>query len=129
MPLLAQEINLLKPAQEQGVGFVQANTDVSNSSALLGHFISTILQGVMVISLLIVLTFLVWGAVEYMSSGGEKSKLETARNKITGAITGLIILASVLAIFFFVQDMLGVHILSSGSDPTNSFSDRITPGP
>ena len=125
MKLLAQAqhgtIDLLAPAKEQGVGIVKAGTDVTDPSvrsALFGGYVGGLLQAVMVIALLIVLTFLVWGSIEYISAGGEKSKLETARNKITGAIAGLIVLAASLAIFFFIQNLIGVKVFSPASDTT-----------
>jgi hypothetical protein len=113
MKLLAQQIDLLTPAKEQGVGIVQAGSDVSNSGALFGNFVSSILQGIMVIAILMVLIFFVWGSIEWITSAGEKSKVESARNKITGAIIGLIVLASTLAVLFLVQNFLGVQVFSS----------------
>jgi len=53
--------------------------------------------------------FLVWGGIEYMTSGGDKAKTETAQKRITSAIIGVAIIASgfavwKLALYFFGID-------------------------
>jgi hypothetical protein len=85
----------------------------TSPGGLFGVFISRVLQSVMVISLLAVLIFLVWGAFEWVVSGGEKGKIEAARNKITGAVIGLIVMASSLAIYFLVQRIIGVQVFTT----------------
>lgn len=89
-----------------------------------GELVGLLLSGVMAASALIVLVFLIWGAVDYMNSGGEKGKIESARNKMTSAVMGLFVLASVLAIFMLIQQMLGIEILRFGPatpPPTTTF--------
>ncbi len=77
-----------------------------------GNLVAGIMNVVMALSLLLVLLYLVWGAIEWITAGGEKGKIETARNKITNAMIGIIILSGILAIFKFVQYLLGVEIIT-----------------
>ena len=56
--------------------------------------------------------FLVWGGLQWMLAGSDKQKVENARNRIMQAIIGLAILASSMAIVFFVQAVLNLDILN-----------------
>jgi hypothetical protein len=46
---------------------------------------------------LIVLVFFLWGALEWITAGGEASKIEKARNRILQSLIGLLILVSSLS--------------------------------
>jgi hypothetical protein len=65
----------------------------------------------MVIALLLVFAYLIMGGVEWITSGGEKSKTESARNKITSAVVGLIILAASYAVLTLLIRFLGFNSL------------------
>jgi len=73
----------------------------------LGNLLQSVLNFVMVIAALLVFFYLIWGGIEWISSGGDKGKTESARNKITAAVIGLIILAASYAIFIVVINFLG----------------------
>ncbi len=73
-----------------------------------GALLSTLLRTVMIIAGLLVFAYLVWGGIEWITSGGDSSKTEAARNKITAAIVGLIILAAAYALFQLLLNLLGV---------------------
>ena len=73
-------------------------------------FITGILQSVLVLAALLTLAELVIGGINYINSGGEKGKLEAARQKITNSIIGLIVLASTVAIFNVLQRVLGFDL-------------------
>ena len=60
--------------------------------------------------------FLVWGGIEYMTSGGDKAKTETAQKRITSAIIGVAIIASSFAIWKTALYFFGIN------DP--SFCDK-----
>ncbi len=76
-------------------------------STSFGGMISSVLQIVMVVALLLVLLYLILGGIEWITSGGDKGKTESARNKITSAIIGIIILAASYALVQFVAFLLG----------------------
>ena len=57
-----------------------------------------LLSFVMAIGLLLVFMYLIWGGIDWITSGGDKGKTEGARNKITAAVIGLIVLAAAYAI-------------------------------
>lgn len=87
------------------------NTNHANGFATL---IGTLLSVVMTVGMLLLLFYLIMGAFGWLTSNGDKGKTEEARNKITTAVIGMIILASVLAMVGFVQYVLGIQVLTFG---------------
>ncbi|MBP7768517.1 hypothetical protein KA082_01655 [Candidatus Woesebacteria bacterium] len=85
---------------------------MQNPGQGLATLIGTVLQGVMIIALLMVLYFLTMGAIEWITSAGDKGKLEAARNKMMNAVIGIVILAGTLAMFIVVQYFLNVDVFT-----------------
>jgi hypothetical protein len=101
--VLAQRtIDLSDNAVEPGRGFA---TDI-------GTLINAVLSFVMVIAALLVFFYLIWGGIEWITSGGDKGQTEKARNKITAAVIGLVILAASYAILTLVLRFLGFNNLN-----------------
>ena len=61
--------------------------------------------------------FIILGAYQWMSSGGDKTNLQAARDKVINALIALIILLSVFAILNLVGQVFGIN-LTSFSIPT-----------
>ena len=74
-----------------------------------GTMFSSILNVVMLIAALLVFAYMIWGGVEWITSGGDKSKAESARNKLTAAIIGLVIIAASYAVITLVVQFLGFN--------------------
>ena len=72
-----------------------------------GLLLNQALDFVLVIGALMVFMYLIWGGIDWITSGGDKSKTESARNKITAAVIGLIVLAAAWAILELVLAFLG----------------------
>jgi hypothetical protein len=80
-----------------------------NPVAGLGMLISLGIQLFLVFAGLALLIYLLWGAYDWISSGGDKEKLGKARQKITNAILGIILAIVALSIFGVVAgDILGI---------------------
>lgn len=73
----------------------------------IGAVISAFIQLFFVIAALIAVLFLIYGGVKYITSRGDKTEVEAARNHIIAAIVGLIM---VFLAFFFVNFVLGFFI-------------------
>lgn len=89
----------------------------------ISDFLNASIRLIFIAALLLALVMLVWGAVEWILSGGDKTKLETARGRIIHALVGLAILAVAFAIIqlagrFLGVDLLGNFIIPSPSAPT-----------
>lgn len=102
------ELNFVEEATKQELPGSQV---YDQSAHGIGSLISGLMNAIMVIAVLMVLFFFVYGAVEWITSGGDKGKTESARNKITHAVIGLIILSASLALFMLVQDFLGLKVV------------------
>jgi hypothetical protein len=75
----------------------------------LGPIIGNAVTFILVIAAVIALFFLIWGGIRWITSGGDKAKVESARGTIIAAIIGLVI--SFLA-FFILSIVLGFFGLS-----------------
>jgi len=90
------------------------HASAGNYEANFWDWVSRLMGVVMPIAALLVLAYLIWGAVEWITSEGDPGKLQKARNKMMHAVIGLIILASVTAIFAALQQFLGVCLIGIG---------------
>lgn len=95
-------------AQEGGRGIEIAPIEVGTGFADdFGTLLNALLTFVMVIAALLVFLYLIWGGIQWITSGGDKTKTEEARNKITAAVIGLIVLAASYAILLIALRFLG----------------------
>lgn len=106
--LLQLQLNLQQEAVDQSAPYAVGGFEL---------FLSRMLIGLMTTAAVLVFIFLVWGAFDWINSGGEKGKIESGRNKITGAIMGILVLAVVLVIFMFVQSILGIQVIDFTPGP------------
>lgn len=68
-------------------------------NASLGKLISTGIQLFFFVAALATLLYLLIGAFEWITSGGEKEKLQKSQNKIQSAVIGLLLIVVVLVVF------------------------------
>jgi hypothetical protein len=71
-----------------------------------------IIQIGFIIGVLVFFFVLLTGAIQWISSGGDKQALEGAKGKITNAIIGLVILFALFAIIYVIQNFFHVQILN-----------------
>lgn len=57
------------------------------------------------------------GAIQWITSGGDKAGLEAARGKLANALIGIIILLSIFAIMKFVGDFIGINLIQLDFGP------------
>ena len=79
--------------------------------------ISAAITFIFVIAVIIALFFLLFGAVKWIFSGGDKAGIESARGTIVAAIVGLIIVFLVFLIFTVVLRFFGLSIGSITNIP------------
>jgi len=80
----------------------------------IGSLISAVVGTLLIVAALITFVYLILGGIQWITSGGDKTAMEAARNKITHAIVGLVIVGSAWAIMALVQNFLGISIIGSG---------------
>ncbi len=80
------------------------------------NLIGSILDIVIAVAVLMLLLYLIWGAFSWITSSGDKSKTEEARNRMSTAVIGIIVLSSTIALFMLVQQILGICVLDFGTN-------------
>ncbi len=100
--LISQTINnpVLGPrlASLNGVGFFQ-------------RLLPALILMAFIIGATVFFFMLLIGAIQWISSGGDKAATETAKGRITNAIVGLVILLSLFAITQLLEAFFGIDIL------------------
>jgi uncharacterized membrane protein YgcG len=81
------------------------NQPVSESIATIFVFF---IQFAFVVGGILVLVYMLWGALDYITSGGDPDRAGQARQKIINALIGIIVLVMVLAIWLFITDIFGI---------------------
>jgi hypothetical protein len=76
----------------------------------LGKFINNIITLAFILAIIAVLFMLVWGAFEWIVSGGDKEAVAKARNRIINALIGLAVLAVAFALASVAGTFLGFDI-------------------
>lgn len=70
-----------------------------------------------VIGTLVFFFIMIIGAVQWISSGGDKTAIEGARGKIANALVGVVILFGLFALLKVLEDFFGIHILTLDISP------------
>lgn len=101
------------PLNFEGIGTsaLQGN-NTTDHEADFAERVGGLISLAMGVAFFILLIFLIWGAFEWMTSAGDSGKLQSARNRMLHAVVGILILSSTIALFMFVQFLLGVEFLT-----------------
>ncbi len=78
--------------------------EASSGSTFLNYFI-TIWQAIIFVGGLAVLVYFLWGSIQWIVAGGDSSKISAARDKMTQAIIGMIILVGSFVIIEWVSSV------------------------
>ncbi len=101
--LLAQQIT--NPALDAAIGS-------GNGGTALALLIANLWRAVIVLGGLALLLYLVWGGLEWVMAGGDKTKVENARARITQGIMGMAVLSATVAIAIFLSEVLQLDLLN-----------------
>lgn len=115
----AQTIQIVQPKDAAGKDIGYAN---------ISQFINAGLRLAFIIALIAVLVMLVWGAVEWIFSGGNKEAYGKARDRILHALIGLAILAVAFAIVNFAGQFVGINLLGTFTIPSPGTPNTALPG-
>jgi len=77
-----------------------------------GDLIGAFLKLILVVASLVFFFILVMGGINWILSGGDKAKTEGARNQITAALVGLVIVFAAWAIAQLIGTFFGVNIFN-----------------
>jgi len=76
----------------------------------LGKIISNLVGALFIAGFLLALVYLLMGAISWITSGGDKTKLEKARDEITNSLLGIVVVAAAWAISVLVANFFGLDL-------------------
>lgn len=77
----------------------------------LGAFIPKLLTIGFIVAVIIFVFVILLGGISWMTSGGDKQKVEDARSKLTNGIIGLFVVFFVFVIISVVEILFGIKIM------------------
>jgi hypothetical protein len=98
-------------------GVLQNLFEAPDASTLLSEFLPNIIGLLLVVGVVVFFFMLLWGAVSWIISGGDKAHIENARARITSALVGLVLMLSTFAIIKLIEAFFGIDILSIDIGP------------
>jgi len=73
---------------------------------------ATLWQTIIIVGGLAFILYFLWGGLQWIMAGGETSKIEEAKAKLTQGLTGLAILAASYVIVKFIETAIGMDLLN-----------------
>lgn len=85
--------------------------DINPFSLIIADFLSNIITFLTILAGIYFLIYFMVGALKWISSGGNREKVEEAKKSLTNAAIGLIVVAAAYTIAFIVGKVLGIDFL------------------
>lgn len=79
----------------------------------LGTIISAVVQTIMIVAAVIFFILIVLSGISLMTSSGDKEAVSRARQKLTNALIGMVVVLAVWAIINFVEYFFGIKLFGS----------------
>lgn len=73
-----------------------------------GRLLGAIIGAALAIATIAAFFFLLWGGIQWITSGGDKAGVEGAQHRIQAALLGLLLVFSIWALFTVVGSFLGL---------------------
>lgn len=103
--ILQQALPGYQPPQPgKGINLLDPNLTI-------GNLITAVIPYIFVIAGLIFFGLLIWAGFEFLTSAGDPEKVKGAQGKLTGAITGFIIIFAAYWIAQILEVIFGITIL------------------
>lgn len=116
--LLAAGANVTGDPNSGGIGNPALGNLNSNSGVVFFQkLIPSLIGFAFVAGTLIFFFMLLIGAIQWITSGGDKGNLEAARGRISSALVGIIVLFAVFAIIKLIEGFFAIHILTLDIGP------------
>jgi hypothetical protein len=114
LPSFAQSVNPC-PANGTGGGF-QSLCNIGKGS--IGPFIQQVITLLFIVAVVAATFFLIYGGIKWITSGGDKAGIETARNIIIAAAVGLILTFLTYFIINIIMYIFGLPTVNDYQLPT-----------
>lgn len=100
-----------KLIQPQGLGIEAKPGDTPYAESIIETIVGNVIGIFFAIGGIGVVVYFVWGAVDWILSGGDKEKISSARKKMTHAIIGLALLSLSYVIINIIGQIVGFNPL------------------
>jgi len=100
-------MNIIKPVYAQ-ISDIDSQVTGFFAYTNVGDLISAFVTAAIVIGALATLLYFILGGINWITSGGDTQKVESAQKHLTNALIGLVILVAAYAIFTVVKAFLGI---------------------
>lgn len=94
------------PAQDDVVGTIALPTGIPSEIGKTGDFISAIIRFFIIVAGLFTLWQFLSGGLTFITSNGDKAKVQEAGNKITMSLVGLVVIAASFIIIAIASQLL-----------------------
>lgn len=107
LPLL-----LAKPVLAQGSEAVDIGAGVTDFFGFkcIMEIVFRFVDVAIIVSGIALLVYLVWGGVEWLVSGGDKTKIQSAQSRISNAVIGVAFIAVSYAIWLLALTFFGIDV-------------------
>ncbi|PIS08907.1 hypothetical protein COT75_04445 [Candidatus Beckwithbacteria bacterium CG10_big_fil_rev_8_21_14_0_10_34_10] len=110
-------------------GGYDPGTDIESASQSLTDIFSNVFGVMTIIGGLMFILYFVIGGISWITSGGDKEKVEKAKNKMTNAAVGIIVVIASYSIAFIIGKILGIDILDPSKYLAGEASKKGVLGP
>jgi len=104
--LFIKPLRVLAQVTNPVIGDLGKHDDTVSTGGRFIEYTVYLWRAAITIGSLAVIVFFLLGAFTWITSGGDKTKVEDARNKITNAIVGLVLLVSSFVLLSFLSKLL-----------------------
>lgn len=114
LPLIALANIILTTRGALAVGYTStAVTTTGLPFTDIGSLITVLVGTIIIVAGLASFLFLILGGFQYLTSGGDKAQAQSARDRITYALMGLVIIVAAIAIANILGAVFGINILGN----------------
>src|SRR5690606_11043134 len=100
-----------------------AGINTSNSGDLIVKLITSVIGFLTIVAGLAFLLYFLMGGISWLTAGGERDRVEKAKNQMTSAVIGLIVVIASITIASIVGQVLGIDILFINQNPTDTINN------
>jgi len=97
------------PLEQSPEGYVNGGNGYTLQNIL--DIIGQIRNFILIVGVLIILIFIIWGGIDYITARGDQTKITSAKSKIVGALIGAAIVLSAFALLATVRTILSKRSL------------------
>ena len=102
----------IEPIQNRAIPENLSNYEGARSGATFAFYLVYLWRTLIFIGGLMVIVYFIMGAFEWITANGEASKITSARNKMTGAIAGFIVLSALFVMLEMIGNLFGLNLLN-----------------